>query len=308
MYTYDEEFLPSNSFVQLHNQKITAGNCICHIKTTTSSYSSRKLCRKYIYSHIILATHTTTHTATHIATHTATYTATHTATHTWTARRPAHLVLDVLILECSYVPGLPLSCSWATAVAADSRLVTLFFGRTVFKRICRFVSCCQLVPTTVRCADTRLRVLRFRKRSFSHWTRAACTPPPGLECHAWRNVPSRKLVLQALHNHCCVRYPKAFFIPSAVHGSVVGDGSSSGTRVTITRIFQGWTKPTFTCYSFPYMPMSSAERFPLQYESNTSPWLPVTRIPLVSRDTCCSGSLVTLQPAVIFIIMMFMWV
>ena len=36
MYTCVEEFLPSNSFVQLRSLKITAGNCICHVKTNIS--------------------------------------------------------------------------------------------------------------------------------------------------------------------------------------------------------------------------------------------------------------------------------
>jgi len=69
-------------------------------------------------------------------------------------------------------------------------------------------------------------------------------------------------------------------------GSGVGDG-----RVIIRdkgdnkRNFKGWAKLIFTCYKFPYILILSTERFPLQYESDTSPWLPITRIPLVSRDT-----------------------
>jgi len=54
--------------------------------------------------------------------------------------RPAYLSAFLLvdpglhqhrISESPYVPGLPLSGSWATAVVAVSRLVTLFSGRTV---------------------------------------------------------------------------------------------------------------------------------------------------------------------------------
>ena len=72
---------------------------------------------------------------------------------------------------------------------------------------------------------------------------------------------------------------------SSRKGSGVGDGSSSGARVTITRIFKAGQKLTFTCSKFPYILMSSTERFPLPYECNTSPWLPVSRILLVFRDT-----------------------
>jgi len=40
------------------------------------------------------------------------------------------------------VPGLLLSCGWATAVAAASRLVTLFFGRTVSRKWYQVVRAC----------------------------------------------------------------------------------------------------------------------------------------------------------------------